>query len=235
MIWRGQKGLPINDVCLTFPVEEEQTRRHVSLERHLSELAEISEVSEEDLLRAGLYDFLALLLARPADMIVIGRAKALEGDSTDLGSAIRALSRVASAATPASTEREFNKLFIGVGRGELLPYASYYMTGFLNEKPLALLRNDMQTLGIERAPNVFEPEDNIASLCEMMAGLIVGKFGAPASLDRQKQFYDKHLGPWARHFFADLEGAKTSLFYAPVGAIGRVFMEIEKEAFRLAG
>lgn len=201
----------------------------------MSDLAEMIEITEEDALRAGLYDFLALLLSKPAGAALIERSKSLKGDETDLGIAIRALSRVASAASPASTAREFDTLFIGVGRGELLPYASYYMTGFLNEKPLALLRNDMQVLGIERAPNVFEPEDNIASLFEMMAGLIVGKFGAPASLDRQKQFFDKHLAPWARHFFTDLEGAQASLFYAPVGAIGRVFMEIEKEAFRLAG
>lgn len=192
-------------------------------------------IAEEDKLRADLYDYLGVLLSAPPNKALLKKTAALTGDETDLGSAIKALARIAASRSEKAAETEFNALFIGVGRGELLPYASYYMTGFLNEKPLALLRNDMQTLGIERAPNVFEPEDNIASLCEMMAGLIVGKFGAPASLDRQKQFYDKHLGPWARHFFADLEGAKTSLFYAPVGAIGRVFMEIEKEAFRLAG
>lgn len=201
----------------------------------MSSLAEKMAVAEEDALRAGLYEFLAALLANPPTEKTIASARALSGDETELGQAIRALSRVASAASVASTKREFNKLFIGVGRGELLPYASYYMTGFLNEKPLAVLRNDMQSLGIERAPTVFEPEDNIASLCEMMAGLITGKFGPPVSLDRQKQFFDKHLGPWAKHFFSDLEGAKGSLFYAPVGAVGRVFMGIEKEAFRLAG
>ena len=201
----------------------------------MKDLAEKIEVIEEDVLRADLYEFLAALLANPPSSELIARAKALRGDDSDLGVAIRAFSRVASAASKASTTREFNNLFIGVGRGELLPYASYYMTGFLNEKPLAVLRRDMQSLGIERAPNVFEPEDNIASLCEIMAGLIVGKFGAPAPLDRQKRFFDKHLGPWAKHFFTDLEGAKGSLFYAPVGAIGRLFMEIEKEAFRLAG
>ncbi len=201
----------------------------------MNNLAQKAEVTEEDALRAGLYGFLASLLAKPPDTLLIARAKALTGDETELGTAIRALSRVASAASPSSASKEFNTLFIGVGRGELLPYASYYMTGFLNEKPLAVLRNEMQSLGIERAANVYEPEDNIASLCDIMAGLIVGKFGPPVPLDRQRQFFDRHLGPWARHFFTDLEGAKNSLFYAPVGAIGRVFMGIEKEAFRLAG
>ncbi len=91
----------------------------------------------------------------------------------------------------------------------------------------------MVGLRITRSPNVFEPEDNIASLFEMMAGMILGRFGEPASLDQQKQFFNRHIGPWAGHFFSDLEAAKNSVLYAPVGAIGRVFMEIEQEAFRM--
>jgi TorA maturation chaperone TorD len=126
-------------------------------------------------------------------------------------------------------------LFIGLARGELLPYASYYMTGFLNEKPLALLRADMAAQGISRAPNVYEPEDNIASLLEMMAGMIEGRFGAPASLEVQQTFFNRHIAPWAGHFFTDLEGAKGSVFYAPLGVVGKIFMTIEREAFRLGG
>ena len=190
-------------------------------------------VAEEDVLRAGLYDLLATLLANPPTRELIDRVAKLDGDDGDLGRAIRALVRVAKAASEPSAEREFNNLFIGVARGELLPYASFYMTGFLNEKPLVGLRNDMARHGIERAPNVFEPEDNIASLCEMMAGLILGRFGEPEPLSGQKDFFATHIGPWAGHFFADLEAAKGSVFYAPVGAIGRAFMEIEREAFRM--
>ena len=201
----------------------------------MSSLRAIEEVGEEDRLRADLYDFLAALLARPPDMQLLSRCRDLSGDASELGQSIAALARVAAAATPQSVEREFNRLFIGIGRGELVPYGSYYLTGFLNEKPLANLRNDMAELGIERAADVFEPEDNIASLCEMMAGLIVGRFGTRVSLSRQKAFFDRHIAPWAAPFFDDLKGAKGSVFYAPVGAIGRSFMDIEKEAFRMAG
>lgn len=190
-------------------------------------------VGDEDVLRANLYDLLAALLANPPKRALIDRIAGLSGDETDLGRAVRALARVAKATTESAAEIEFNRLFIGVARGELLPYASYYMTGFLNEKPLAMLRNDMSRLSIERAPNVFEPEDNIASLCEMMAGLILGRFGDPAPLSTQKDFFSAHISPWAGHFFADLEAAKGSVFYAPVGAVGRAFMMIEREAFRL--
>ena len=86
---------------------------------------------------------------------------------------------------------------------------------------------------ITRAPNVYEPEDNIASLMEMMGGMIVGRFGSPATLDDQKTFFNKHIAPWAGHFFSDLEAAKNSILYASVGAVGRAFMEIEREAFRM--
>ena len=116
-----------------------------------------------------------------------------------------------------------------------MPYASYYLTVFLNEKPLAGLRRDMARLGVQRAPNVFEPEDNIASLCEIMAGLIRGRFRDAAPLAEQRRFHNTHVAPWAGHFFSDLEAARNSVLYAPVGAIGRAFMEIEREAFRMAG
>lgn len=192
-----------------------------------------TEIAEEDRLRADFYNFLGLLLAGPPDQMILDQTAALEGDDSDLGQAIQALARVARVTKPAAGEREFNALFIGLGRGELLPYASYYLTGFLNEKPLAQLRGDMAARGITRAPNVYEPEDNIASLMEMMAGMIVGRFGAPATLDDQKTFWSRHIGPWAGHFFSDLEAAENSVFYASVGTAGRVFMEIEREGFRM--
>lgn len=194
---------------------------------------ELDAVAEEDILRAKVYDLLGALLANPPRRALIDQAAKLGGDDGALGRAVRALARVARATSESAAETEFNRLFIGVARGELLPYASYYLTGFLHEKPLAVLRNDMARLCIARAPNVFEPEDNIASLCEMMAGLILGRFGEPASLAAQKDFFSAHIGAWAGHFFADLEAAKGSVFYAPVGAIGRAFLDIEREAFRM--
>ena len=176
-----------------------------------------SRVSEEDRLRADLYDFMGTLLSGPPDQALLRQTSALTGDDSDLGSAIKAMARVAAVSKARGVESEFNALFIGMGRGELLPYASYYLTGFLNEKPLALLRKDMSGLMITRAPNVFEPEDNIASLFEMMAGMILGRFGEPVDDDRQVTFYNKHIAPWASHFFSDLEAAKNSVFYASVG------------------
>ncbi len=195
---------------------------------------EAPQVDPEDRLRADLYNYLGALLAAPPDEMLLAQTAGLEGDEGDLGQAIATLARLARVTRPATVESEFNRLFIGLGRGELLPYASYYLTGFLNEKPLAVLRQDMLARGLARADNVFEPEDNIASLMEMMAAMIVGRFGRPAPLADQKAFFARHIAPWARHFFTDLEGAGNAVFYAPVGTIGRHFMEIEREAFRLS-
>ncbi|MEM6465698.1 MAG: molecular chaperone TorD family protein [Pseudomonadota bacterium] len=198
-------------------------------------VSDTAAIAEEDRLRADLYNFLGVILSRPADEMLLAQTKSLTGDDSELGQAITSLAKVAALSKPRVVESEYNKLFIGLGRGELLPFASYYLTGFLNEKPLSLLRQDMQAQGMARAETVFEPEDNIASLMEMMGAMIVGRFGAPASLDAQKTFFNKHIGPWAAHFYGDLEAAKNSVFYAPVGAVGRTFMEIEAEAFRLIG
>lgn len=191
-------------------------------------------ISEEDRLRADLYNYLGLMLANPADQMLLEQTAGLSGDDSELGKGIMTLAKMARITKPKTVESEFNKLFIGLGRGELLPYASYYLTGFLNEKPLATLRQDMTARGLARADTVFEPEDNIASLMEMMGALIVGRFGPPASLADQKTFFNRHIAPWASLFFSDLEAAKNSVFYASVGTVGRAFMEIETEAFRLS-
>lgn len=199
----------------------------------MTEAAKDIRIDEEDRLRAEVYDLLAALLADPPTAERLKALGALTGDTTPIGRAIETLAKIARATSASTVEREFTELFIGIGRGELMPYASYYLTGFLNEKPLASLRKDMAALSMTRAPNVFEPEDNIASLMEMMAGLIDGRFGVPAPLERQREFFNRHLAPWAGHFFSDLEQAKSSVFYLPVGSIGKAFIEIEKEAFRL--
>lgn len=191
-------------------------------------------IAEEDRLRADLYNYIGLMLARPPDELLLIQTAGLAGDDSDLGRAIEDLASRAEGAKPRDVKREFNKLFIGLGRGELLPYASYYLTGFLNEKPLAVLRNDLAAARITRAPNVYEPEDNIATLMEVMGGMIVGRFGPPSPLPVQRMFFNRHIAPWAGHFFSDLQSAKTAEFYVALGRVGAAFVEIEKEAFRMA-
>ena len=141
-----------------------------------------AEIIEEDLLRAHVYRLLAKLMRAGPDQETLTKLTNLTGDETELGKALGTLAKVAGKVTAAEAAEEYQDLFIGVGRGELLPYGSYYLTGFLNEKPLAKLRNDMRQFGIERRDAVSEPEDHIAALCEMMAGLVTGDYGEPLDL-----------------------------------------------------
>lgn len=185
--------------------------------------------------RARLFALLGRLLAAPPDAGLLRRLEALRGgDDTPLGQACARLGEAAAGATPAALEREFHALFIGVARGELMPYASYYLTGFLHQRPLAELRADLRRLGVARAPGVPEPEDHIAFACETMAGLIAGSFPAAAGPQAAAEFFARHLRPWAGRFFADLEGAAgAARFYRAVGALGRITMEIEAAAAEL--
>ena len=190
------------------------------------------EVDEIDQLRAAEYGLLSLLLGKAPDADTLSRVAALKGDASDLGMAHVELAAVAAAADDRSVSKEFFDLFIGLGRGDLLPYASYYMTGFLHERPLARVREDLDGLGIERAGISREPEDHIAILLEVMAGLAQGEF--EADFAEQARLFDRHLKPWASRMFADLEMSASAKFYRAVGRVGRVFMELETEAFTLS-
>lgn len=190
-------------------------------------------VAAEDILRAQYYGFLARFLASPPDQSLLDSAAGMQGDETPLGTAIGILAKLARQTSATAAREEYTALFIGLTRGELMPYASYYLTGFLHEKPLANLRGDMAQLGIMREEEVKEPEDHIAALCEMMAGLITGSFGAPADLPTQQRFFDRHILPWGGHFFADLERAQAATLYQPIGTIGRLLLEIEQTAFAM--
>lgn len=183
-----------------------------------------------DEIRAQHWALIATLLVRAPDQALLRRLATLAGDDTALGAARGALAAAAAAADAGAVAEEFHDLFVGLGRGELLPYASYYLTGFLNERPLARLRGEMQRLGIARAEGVAEPEDHIATLAEIMAGLVRGDIGEAADAGR---FFARHVAPWAATFFSDLEAAGHARFYRAVGRLGSVFVAIETEAATL--
>jgi TorA maturation chaperone TorD len=188
-----------------------------------------NEIDEVDLLRAHEYNLLAVLFGRAPTGEVLARIAELKGDASPLGVAHIRLAEAAADVEPDAISREYFDLFVGVGRGELLPYGSYYMTGFLHERPLARVREDLVRLGIERVEAQREPEDHIAILCDVMGGLSSGRFGAGAGEDRT--FFERHLKPWAVRFFADCEAARHAHFYKAAATVGRLFMEIEAEAF----
>ncbi|HSK39030.1 MAG TPA: molecular chaperone TorD family protein [Arenibaculum sp.] len=190
-------------------------------------------VPEEDRLRAALYRYLSRFLAAPPDDPLLAVAAGMRGDGSELGRALNRLAERAAQAGVVSAGREYHDLFIGIGRGELGPFASYYLTGFLNEKPLARLRADMAALGAGRADGVKEPEDHVAGVLEMMAGLIEGEFGAADGIAGQRRFFGRHVAAWAPRFFTDLERSERAVLYAPVGTVGRIFLAIEETAFAM--
>jgi TorA maturation chaperone TorD len=186
---------------------------------------------EEDAARAQEYALLAALLARAPEAQLLARLARLKGDPSPLGMAHAALGEAAARLDVETVGREFFDLFVGLGRGELLPYGSYYLTGFLYERPLARLRGDLKRFGIERADGQSEPEDSAATLCEIMAALAGGSVEAPPEAERE--MFEKHVAPWMGRFFADLAISEKAQFYARVGALGQTFLEIEAQAFKL--
>jgi TorA maturation chaperone TorD len=177
-------------------------------------------IDELDAARADEFELIGALLWR-----------APRGDASPLGMAHLALAEAAAEASPEQVRDEFFQLFIGVGRGELLPYASYYLTGFLHERPLALVREDMGRLGLARVERVGEPEDHIAVLMDIQAKLIRGEVSGEGVDDAS--FFARHIRPWADRFFADLETAQAAPFYRAVGRVGSLYLSIETQAASL--
>ena len=193
----------------------------------------LDNVNEEDQLRADMYSFLANLLRSEPDEKLVKQLTTLESDDSPIGKSIKILSKLATSLDLPTIRDEYVRIFVGVGRGEILPFASYYLTGFLKDKPLAKLRQDMQKIGIKLEENVKEPEDHIASIFDMMSGLILGKFEKKYSITEQKDFFNKHLAPWVDLLMRDIESSKIAVFYSPIGTIGKEFMEIERASFSM--
>lgn len=196
-----------------------------------------AELREIEAARAREYRLVSALLAgAPSQELLTGLAR-IEGDETSLGAAHGALARAARMTDAKAEARGYFDLFVGVGRGELLPYASYYLTGFLNERPLAAVRRDLAALGLARADGRHDPEDHVATLCDVMAALAAGDSPelAPGGAPDARGFFARHLEPWAGRFFADLTASRRSAFYSAVGALGAAFIGIESAAFALDG
>lgn len=188
-------------------------------------------VDEIEMARAREYLLLARLLRQAPSPELLAELAQMRGDGSPLGLTRIALADAARATNAADAATEFFALFIGIGRGELLPYASYYLTGFLHEKPLAKLREDLGQLGIERASGNFDPEDHLGLLLEVMGGFANGTF--EATLSEQKQFFDRHLAPWAERCLADIAVSPSARFYKAVAALGGMFIGLEREAFEI--
>lgn len=188
------------------------------------------DIIADDAARSGVYAILAQLLsAIPSTDLLISVSELRAEPGTPIGDALNDVATAARGAKgqPEALSDEFHDLFIGVGRGELLPYGSYYLTGFLHEKPLAELRETLSGLGFKADPTTSEPEDHIAAVLDVMAILTAsGETQAEAAA----AFSATHVQTWAPKFFDDLTKAEAAKFYAPIGRLGSAFLEVERQA-----
>lgn len=185
---------------------------------------------QEQATRAAVYELLASLLAREPDESVLQRLRdigAVDASDGKIAMGWELMKQASLKVDARSVEDEYFSLFLGVGRGELVPFGSWYMTGFLMEKPLAVLRQDLQNLGIERQDGVVESEDHAAALCDAMALII--RNSSEISLATQQAFFNDHLAPWLGRFFNDMQNAKSAHFYRSIGFFGESFFEFEQQ------
>jgi TorA maturation chaperone TorD len=188
------------------------------------------EATADDAVRANTYSLLATLLAKAPSTEILDLLKQIdvpaEAGSAQMAVCWEALRMASERAQLDELADEYQELFIGVGRGELMPYGSWYTTGFLMDRPLTVLRGDLAALGFERQQEVYEPEDHVAALCETMGMIIRASEEIPFST--QRKFFGDHMGHWIGRFFEDLQNAKSARFYRTVGQLGEQFVGFEK-------
>lgn len=201
-----------------------------------------STLSAEDAARADFYALISHLLLQPPSAALLkelASSPLLDPADVSAHEAPRNLEKAweklvtaAGVTEAAAVREEFNELFISTGTPLVNPYACRYLVGFLNEKPLAQLRTDLQKLGLARAPGVHELEDHLSGMCDVMRVMIAGAHGAQAqTLDKQREFFSTYIAPWYSRCLTDIENASAGRFYALVAAFIRAYFDIEMQAF----
>jgi TorA maturation chaperone TorD len=188
----------------------------------------------EETARADLYGLLATLFYAPPSQTLIdtiGSAQS-EGEGV-LELAWAELVRVCKNAQAEAVREEYEQLFISTGKPEVMLYGSYYLSGFLMEKPLAALRSDLAALGLERVLAVTESEDHLATLCEVMRYLIASDDPLQANIAAQQTFFAAHMQGWVLDACAAINASKHAKLYAAVATLAQTFFEVEMQAFSM--
>lgn len=182
---------------------------------------------QEQTLRTEIYLVLSALFrsAPSEEMIEFLTSLEVEPSESAMQKAWIALQLAAKDSNREALEDEYQDLFIGIGRGEVMPFGSWHMTGAMMEKPLAEIRHDLELLGFERDENVKEPEDHIAALCEVMS-MLTGE-----EEDLQQAVFNKHIAPWFNSFTQQLENAESASFYKPAAQLCEAFLTLEQVRF----
>lgn len=196
-----------------------------------------SSALDEEIARAEMYGLLAALFYQPPDEALLSQLQAAVTEAPEQGCFLeepwRELVAQARAMTVPQITQEYNALFGGVGKPEVYLYGSHYLSGFLNEKPLVQLRDDLTALGLARDGAMHETEDHVAYLMEVMRYLIAGDDVAVCNLTRQSGFFSQHLQPWVSRLCQVLMDHPRAAFYARLAALLEAFVSVESQAFDL--
>jgi TorA maturation chaperone TorD len=197
--------------------------------------AQLSNTLDEETARSEIYGLIAgVLYASPA-IELIAQIRAAATDAPAAGAFLeepwRQFVGVTRSMSDQAIQAEYDALFGGVGKPEVYLYGSHYLSGFLNEKPLARLRTELKSLGLERSEVMSDTEDHFAYLCEVMRYLIAGEDVAVANLTRQREFFSAHIQPWVNTMCDDIQKNSKANFYASLAELIRAFMGIESQGF----
>lgn len=190
---------------------------------------------DEEMARAELYGLLATLYYAPPDAEWLAQMRLAPTEAPSEGGFLeepwRALVGAAREVSDADIAAEYTTLFGGVGKPEVYLFGSYYLSGFLNEKPLAALRGELAALGLSRDEAMSETEDHIAYLCEVMRYLIAGDDVGVSNLTRQHAFFSTHIQPWVVRMCDALQAHPQARFYGALAELTRAFMAVEAQGF----
>ena len=196
-----------------------------------------SSALDEEVARAEMYGLLATLFYQPPDADWLSQLQAAVTEAPEQGAFLeepwRELVAQARAMSAPQIAQEYNALFGGVGKPEVYLFGSHYLSGFLNEKPLVQLRDDLAALGLARDPSMPETEDHVAYLFEAMRYLIAGDDAAVCNLTRQAEFFRRHLQPWVSQMCQAMTAHPKAVFYARLATLTEAFVGVEAQGFDL--
>ena len=202
-------------------------------------ISEPGSALDEELARAELYGLMSALYYAPPGADLLGQLRLAATEAPATGALLeepwRALVGVAREMTQQAIDGEYSRLFGGIGKPEVYLYGSHFLSGFLNEKPLAKLRSDLLELELARSEDMSETEDHIAYLCEVMRYLIAADAQAEHQLKRQQQFFSRHLRPWVGLLCDAIQAHPAARFYAALALLTRHFMDVEAQGFDMLG
>lgn len=197
--------------------------------------SQLSNTLDEETARSEIYGLIAAVLYAQPAIELIAQIRVAVTDAPAAGAFLeepwRNFVGVTRSMSDQDIKAEYETLFGGVGKPEIYLYGSHYLSGFLNEKPLARLRTDLISMGLERSEVMSDTEDHFAYLCEVMRYLIAGDDVAVANLTRQREFFSTHIQPWAYQMCDAIQNNPKAKFYASFAELVRAFIGIETQGF----